>query len=195
MLVNYSENTPAELLSFSASVVGADIQLDWSTGSETNNSGFEVQRKTINSEWTIIDFKPGQGTTSERSDYTYIDDVAGINSSEAYYRLKQIDYDGTYTYSEEVKVSLIPFKYELSQNYPNPFNPTTTISWQSPVGSHQTIKVYDVLGNEVATLVNEYKEAGSYEVEFDGSSLASGMYIYKLSSGGFTSSKKMILIK
>uniref|UniRef100_A0A7V3E8M7 T9SS type A sorting domain-containing protein n=1 Tax=Ignavibacterium album TaxID=591197 RepID=A0A7V3E8M7_9BACT len=85
--------------------------------------------------------------------------------------------------------------FYLDQNYPNPFNPTTVISWQSPVGSHQTLKVYDVLGNEVATLVNEYKEAGRHKVEFDASKLASGVYIYKLTAGSFTSSKKMMVVK
>jgi hypothetical protein len=89
----------------------------------------------------------------------------------------------------------VPVQFELKQNYPNPFNPTTTISWQSPVGSHQTLKVYDVLGNEVATLVNEYREAGRYEVTFDASNLASGMYLYRLQSGSFVETKKMILIK
>ncbi|QQS35619.1 MAG: T9SS type A sorting domain-containing protein [Ignavibacteriales bacterium] len=191
----FTGELPVELLTFTTSIETGRVTLNWSTASELNNRGFEIQRKSKNAEWMTIGFKEGKGTTTEKNEYTYTDDVAGINSSEVYYRLKQIDYDGTYTYSEEVKVSLIPFKYELYQNYPNPFNPSTKISWQSPVGSHQTIKVYDVLGNEVATLVNEYKEAGSYEVEFDGSSLASGMYIYKLSSGGFTSSKKMMVIK
>ena len=85
--------------------------------------------------------------------------------------------------------------YRLSQNYPNPFNPSTKISWQSPVAGHQTLKVYDVLGNEVATFVNEYKPAGSYEVDFNASSLSSGIYFYKLSAGAFVQTKKMILIK
>lgn len=202
MIIDYELHSPVELTSFKASVNGSVIQLDWSTGSELNNRGFEIHRKTENSDWVVVDFKKGKGTTSGKNDYTYTDDVAGLNSSEVYYRLKQIDYDGTFTYSKQVIVSLIPFKYELYQNYPNPFNPSTKISWQSPVGSHQTLKVYDVLGNEVATLVNEYREAGSYEVEVDASSLASGMYIYrivihsdKLSAGSFTSSKKMLLLK
>ncbi len=90
---------------------------------------------------------------------------------------------------------LSPDSYNLAQNYPNPFNPSTKISWQSPVGIHQTIKVYDVLGNEVATLVDEYREAGRYEVEFDGSNLASGMYLYRLQAGSFIETRKMILIK
>ena len=86
-------------------------------------------------------------------------------------------------------------EYKLEQNYPNPFNPSTRISWQSPVGSYQTIKVYDVLGNEVAALVDEYKPAGSYEIEFNGSNLASGIYLYKLQAGSFVETKKMILLK
>jgi hypothetical protein len=89
----------------------------------------------------------------------------------------------------------LPTEYALLQNYPNPFNPNTTISWQSPVGSHQTIKVFDVLGNEIATLVDEYKPAGRYEVEFDASRLASGIYFYQLKAGEYASVKKMILIK
>ena len=89
----------------------------------------------------------------------------------------------------------IPTEFELLQNYPNPFNPSTKISWQSPVGSHQTLKIYDVLGTEVATLVDEYKEAGTYEVEFNAEGITSGIYFYKLQAGSFTSVKKMILIK
>jgi len=90
---------------------------------------------------------------------------------------------------------LTPDTYNLAQNYPNPFNPSTTISWQSPIGSHQTLKIYDVLGNEVATLVNEYREAGRYEVTFDATQLASGIYLYKLQAGSFIETKKMILLK
>ena len=86
-------------------------------------------------------------------------------------------------------------EYNLSQNYPNPFNPNTKISWQSPVAGHQTLKVFDVLGNEVATLVNEFRNAGSYEIEFNASTLSSGIYFYRLSDGSFIQTKKMILIK
>ena len=86
-------------------------------------------------------------------------------------------------------------QFELKQNYPNPFNPSTKISWQSSVASYQTIKVYDVLGNEVATLVDEFKPAGNFEVEFDASKLTSGMYLYKLQSGSFVETRKMILLR
>jgi len=90
---------------------------------------------------------------------------------------------------------IIPTVYKLNQNYPNPFNPSTVISWQLPVSSHVLLKIYDILGNEVATLVDENKETGFYETRFDGSSLASGMYIYRLSTGAYVSTKKMLMIK
>ncbi len=120
-----------------------------------------------------------------------------VTSGTYKYRLKQIDFDGSFTYSNEIEVEVdfTPKEFVLYQNYPNPFNPKTVISYQLPVNGNVTLKVYDVLGNEVATLVNEEKQAGVYEVEFDGSSLASGMYLYKLQAGTFVQLKKMILIK
>jgi hypothetical protein len=122
------------------------------------------------------------------------------------YRLKQIDFDGSFKYSNEVEVQILPGKFSLEQNYPNPFNPSTKISWQSPVGSRQILKVFDVLGNEIATLVDEWKEAGSYEVEFQSEvgslpngradrQLANGVYFYRLQVGDFIETKKMILMK
>ncbi|QQS38186.1 MAG: T9SS type A sorting domain-containing protein [Ignavibacteriales bacterium] len=112
------------------------------------------------------------------------------------YRLKQIDFDGSYEYSNvvEVEVNLIT-EFLLEQNYPNPFNPTTKISWQLPVGSFQTIKVYDVLGNEVATLVDEYREAGKYEIEFEAGNLSSGVYFYKLQTESFIQVRKLTVLK
>ena len=116
------------------------------------------------------------------------------------YRLKQIDFDGTFEYSSTIEVEVnSPTKFSLEQNYPNPFNPSTKISWQSPVISWQTLKVYDILGNEIATLVNEEKSAGQYEVEFNPESSiknpASGIYFYQLKAGDFVETKKMILMK
>ena len=112
------------------------------------------------------------------------------------YRLKQIDFDGTFEYSNIVEAEILPPAiFSLEQNFPNPFNPSTKISWQSPVNSHQTLKIYDVLGNEVATLVNEYRTAGKYEAEFNANNLASGIYYYQLKVGEFVQTKKMVLIK
>jgi len=105
-----------------------------------------------------------------------------------------------YTYIESITTNVedqltVPIEYRLEQNYPNPFNPSTTISWQSPVSSWQSIKVFDVLGNEVATIVDEYREAGRHRITFDASQLSSGVYFYKIQAGRFTSTKKMLLIK
>jgi len=110
--------------------------------------------------------------------------------------LKQIDIDGSIKYSDEVEVNVeSPKEFALAQNYPNPFNPSTAISYQLSAASDVTLKVYDMLGNEAATLVNENKPAGNYEVKFDGSKLASGIYFYKLKAGNFVQTKKLILMK
>ena len=189
---------PVELSSFSASVDGNNVTLNWSTSTETNNSGFEIQR-SINSKieklqnWESIGFVDGKGTTTETQTYSFADN--DLSSGNYLYRLKQIDFDGTFEYSNEVEVNNMPAKFSLEQNYPNPFNPSTMISWQSSVGSWQTLKIYDVLGNEVATLVNEYKQAGVYKIEFDGSSLSSGVYFISLKWNNTISTRKMVLLK
>lgn len=187
---------PVELSSFTGTALTNSVELNWITSSETNNAGFEIQRKTFddNSDWTKIGFVEGSGTSTETNAYSFIDKnpSRGINL----YRLKQIDYDGSYKIFNSVVVNFNqPFEFSLHQNYPNPFNPTTVISWQSPVSSHQMLKVYDILGNEVATLVDEFREAGSYKVEFDASDLPSGVYYYKLTAGNFTDVKKMMVVK
>ncbi len=194
---------PIELASFSASVNGNKVFLNWQTSSELNNSGFEIQRKILDKDldWRKIGFVPGSGTTTENKFYSFTDSNPGNRT--ILYRLKQIDYDGSHKIYPSIAVNYnIPSTFSLEQNYPNPFNPTTKISWQSPVGSHQTLKVYDILGNEVATLVDEFREAGSYETEFDGSELTSGLYFYRLTissdrfqTGNYTALRKMLLIK
>ena len=179
------------------------VLLSWQTSTETNNRGFEIQRSINKRNWVIISFKEGNGTTTKEHNYTYSDNVSSLISDKLFYRLKQVDFNGNNKYSGIVEVSVsIPKEFSLSQNYPNPFNPTTTISWQSPVSGWHTLKVYDSLGKVVATLVNEYKPAGKYEVVFDGSNLPSGTYIYKLTAvpkgmqaGIFTAVKKLILLK
>jgi hypothetical protein len=118
-----------------------------------------------------------------------------IGGSKFFYRLKQIDNDGKFAYSDEVEVMIIPTIFELAQNYPNPFNPSTTIKYQLPISSKVTLKMYDVLGNEVITLLNEEKEAGAYEVIFNASNYSSGIYFYRLQAGSFVETKKMILLK
>ena len=189
---------PVELTSFTASVIKNEVNLNWSTATELNNKGFDIERISLNNQknqgWEKIGFIPGFGTTTEPHSYSFIDN--DIELGNYTYRLKQIDFDGAFEYSDEVQVEIsIPLKYELAQNYPNPFNPNTKISWQVPLGSWQTLKIYDVLGNEIITLVDEYKSAGTYEVEWNASELPSGAYFYELNTGSFIDSKKMILMK
>jgi hypothetical protein len=183
-------------------VIDNKVHISWITSSELNNLGFEIQRKIlgVDSDWEKIGFVNGAGTTTERLSYSFIDNkpVKGI----ILYRLKQIDIDGSFKILPTVSVDYnVPNEFVLEQNYPNPFNPTTKISWQSPVSSWQTLKIYDVLGNEIATLVDEYREAGKYEVEFNtvetrhASSLPSGVYFYQIKSGEYNALKKFILIK
>ena len=196
MTLTYQNVTPVELVSFNAVLIDDNIQLEWLTTTETNNSGFEILRFTQNdNEWNSIGFVSGFGTTTEPKSYSFIDE--SVTSGIYKYRLKQIDFDGTFTFSNEIEVEVdfTPKEFVLYQNYPNPFNPTTVISYQLPVNGNVTLKVYDVLGNEIATLVNEEKPAGAYEVEFDGSMLSSGIYFYQLKAGSYSSINKMVLLK
>ncbi|MCX7610171.1 MAG: M28 family peptidase [Ignavibacterium sp.] len=198
----YSSLVPVELTSFTASANNNNVVLNWSTATELNNKGFEIERASLRNSlessqtlnWEKIGFVEGNGTTSEIKEYSFTDKKLNIGTY--YYRLKQIDFDGSFVYSQEIKVDLTsPINYNLSQNYPNPFNPNTMIKFQIPVDAFVSIKVFDVLGNEVKTLVNEFKQAGFYEIEFDGSELSSGIYFYKLKTENFNDVKKMILIK
>jgi len=201
------EFVPVELISFTANVIRNDVELTWQTATETNNSGFQVERSQRSKikgqiEWKRIGYVPGSGTTTEPTMYSFVDKE--INSGQYQYRLRQIDFDGSCMFSNiiEVKVNS-PNKFTLEQNYPNPFNPSTKIKFaiQDVIASGAkqsqlvTLKVYDVLGNEVATLVNEEKFAGSYEIEFNASDLNSGIYFYSLSSGNYFNTKKMILLR
>jgi len=187
---------PVELTAFTASTFNSKVTLNWTTATETNNSGFEIQRKLDNSDWERICFVEGYGTTTEPKEYSYVDDISSITASSFAYRLKQIDFDGSYEYSDEVYVeNPAPIDYALHQNYPNPFNPVTKIKYQLPELSFVTLKVYDVLGNEIAALVNKEKPAGSYEVEFNATSLPSGVYFYTIRTNEFIETKKMVLMK
>ena len=189
----YGLVVPVELSSFSAMVNYDNVELSWITSTETNNQGFEVQRAK-DGEFETIGFVEGHGTTTKSQAYSYID--SDVVTGKYQYRLKQIDFHGTFEYSNVVEVEVIsPSTFSLKQNYPNPFNPSTVISYQLPVSGDVTLKVYDVLGNEVATLINEEKSAGSYEVEFNASSLPSGTYFYQLKAGSFIEAKKMVVIK
>ncbi len=200
-----SLSLPVELTSFSASSTSDNIQLNWKTATESNNVGWEVEEKQNplnpplkNGEkdggWRKIGFVSGKGTTTEAQTYSFTLPITH-NSSQSFFRLKQIDADGKFVYSNELSVNLVPETYSLSQNYPNPFNPKTIISYALPKSGKVVLKIYDVLGKEISVLENGFKESGRYSVNFDGSSLSSGMYFYKLESGGFSQVKKFQLVK
>lgn len=202
--IYYYGIVPVELVSFSGSFSGNNVVLNWITASELNNRGFEIERLqnykiTGLQDWRNIGFVEGNGTTTEVSTYTFTDDLTQSLSqnNNLRYRLKQIDLDGTFSYSNEIEVDVIGLNdYSLLQNFPNPFNPKTVIGYQLPVTGSSILKVYDVLGNQIATLVNEVKVAGSYEVEFDASTLPSGVYYYRLQAGeDFVQTRKMLLLK
>ena len=185
---------PVELASFTSSVNGRNVELNWATASELNNSGFDIER-SVNGNWTKVANVSGNGTTTSPQSYSYTDrNVASGNYS---YRLKQIDFNGNFEYfnlSSEVNVG-VPSNFALSQNYPNPFNPSTKINYDLPTDSKVSIKLFDMSGREVMTLVNEVKTAGYYTVSFNGANLSSGVYFYTISADNFVSTKKMTLIK
>lgn len=186
---------PVELTSFTAQLNQTKVFLHWQTATELNNQGFEIQRKIENTEWITIGFKNGKGTTTEPINYFYEDDILEINANKLYYRLKQIDFNGTYSFSDEVEVMTQPFDFTLYQNYPNPFNPSTNIKYEVPSITNVKLEIFDVLGKSIRTLVNQEKPAGRYELLFDGSSLSSGLYYYRIIAGDFVQTKKMMLIK
>jgi hypothetical protein len=198
---------PVELSAFSSTVTNRNVVLNWSTINESNNHGFEIERSPANgwveNVWTKVGFVGGNGTTTNPNNYTFTD--KGLNPGKYNYRLKQIDYNGNYNYhnlSNDVIVGL-PDKITLSQNYPNPFNPSTKINYEIPMDGRVSLKIYDMTGKEIISLVNENKTAGFYSISFNaasaGGGLPSGVYIYRLSvvSGGqnFTAEKKMMLVK
>ena len=202
------QGIPVELVSFNASMVDGNVELSWLTITETNNSGFEIERATSSTtpvqEWVNVGFVPGFGTTTEPKSYSYLDSKLG--SGKYSYRLKQIDFDGTFTYSNIVEIEMtVRNSFVLEQNYPNPFNPSTKIVYSIPSNQFVSLKVFDVLGKEVATIVNELLQAGKYEVEFsanggsasggNASSLPSGIYFYEVRSGNLIQTKKMVLLR
>jgi hypothetical protein len=193
----YNGPLPVELSSFSASVVGNAVKLNWRTETEVNNYGFEIERYALSAErqaWEEIGFVNGNGNSNSPKSYFYED--KNVTAGKYSYRLKQIDNDGQFEYSKTIEVDLgAPKKFELSQNYPNPFNPTTTIRFNLPEAGNVKLTLFNILGQEIKTLVNEFKESGVHTINFDASELNSGMYIYKLEAGSFVQTRKMTLVK
>lgn len=186
---------PVNLVSFTSSVNVNSVKLNWSTSSEVNNSGFNIERKSAQSDWQNISFVRGAGNSNSNTSYSYNDNM--LQSGSYQYRLKQIDFNGNYEYfnlSTNVNIGA-PGMFTLEQNYPNPFNPTTTLKYNVPIESFVSLKVYDMMGREVINLVNENKTAGYYSIELNALAIPSGTYFYRISAGEFTSVKKMILLK
>ncbi len=187
---------PVELISFSVSLNGNLVLLNWTTATEINNYGFNVERRTGVGEWEKIGFVEGHGNSNSPREYSFVDTETPHSISSISYRLKQIDTDGKFEYSHIIALkSNLLKEYVLKQNYPNPFNPSTVISYSIPTESHVSLKIFDVLGNTIATLVNKNQKVGSYKVNFIANDLSNGIYIYKISAGEFVSVKKMILVK
>ena len=195
-LANVSEIVPVELASFSAWVIQGRITLEWTTASELNNNGFEIQRSIDNSKFVTVGFVEGKGTTTEPNFYSF-DDLSPLTENNTiYYRLKQVDFDGKFSYSKTINVEFnMPADFVLKQNYPNPFNPSTIVEYNIQETGLVSLKVFDVLGKEVATLVNEEKAVGTHNVTFYAGNLPSGVYFYTIKAGNFISTKKMMLAK
>lgn len=194
--INIDELIPVELTSFAAAITGNEVTLSWTTATETNNVGFEIERRNDKSDFTKIGFISGAGTTTQEHTYSYSDNLT--TSGKYYYRLKQLDYSGEFEYSNEIEVqNSKPSTPNLSQNYPNPFNPTTVIKYEIPESGNVSLKLFNISGIEIATLVNETKEPGTYQYTLSASklNLSSGVYFYKLHSGSFTAIRKLILMK
>ncbi len=197
---------PVEMISFTAAAEADGVNLKWETATETNNNGFEIERKTSNT-WEKIGFVKGNGTSSNFSKYTFNDDVSGLSAAKASYRLRQVDLNGTSKYSKEIEVAIVagPKDYALFQNFPNPFNPSTTIRYALPYQSNVKISIYNITGQLIKVLVNSEQPTGNHEVTFgtnsNGEQLSSGIYFYTIeaqavgSSGSFRQTKKMVLMK
>jgi len=199
--MQYDNIIPIEFTSFTASVLQNEktVQLNWTTATETNNSGFEIERLQDSKierlkNWETIGFVPGFGTTTEPKTYSFRDD--NITNGTYKYRLKQIDFDGTFEYSNEleVEVDFTPKEFVLYQNYPNPFNPSTTIKYSLPVESNVRINIYNALGEVIEELVSEMQNYGTYEIIWDAKNYSSGIYYYSFevnSADGSQSHREM----
>lgn len=190
---------PVELASFTGQVIGNDVLLDWTTATELNNKGFEIEQSSDNQNFNRVGFVPGFGTTSESKSYSFR--ISDAPSGKQYYRLKQIDFDGTSTTYNSVEIDgPVIREFALYQNHPNPFNPSTTINFSLQTESNVTIKIFNMLGQQIASILSSDLSAGIHNVDFNAQDLSSGAYIYTLEARGnngnvFTSTKKMLLLK
>ena len=204
-----ADNTlPVELTTFSANIVKNKIQLNWQTATEVNNYGFEIQRQNQEAsneykvssnenqyqEWQSIAFVEGHGNSNSPKNYSFIDDA--VNAGKYFYRLKQIDIDGSFEYSNVIEVNLDKhLQYKLNQNYPNPFNPTTTLSFSIPQKEFVSLAIYNSLGEKVTDIVNKDMQAGTYKFTWNAEHLTSGVYFSRFSAGSYIKVKKITLVK
>lgn len=188
---------PVQLNSFNVTLQNNSVLLNWETATEINNYGFEIQRAEVKNQkldWEKIGFVAGQGNSNSLQSYNFVD--KNISNGRYSYRLKQIDQDGSFSYSpiQTIDVNIIPYNLEVKA-FPNPFNPASTIQYSTPFNGNLTLKLFDLLGKEVYTLVDEYKNPGTYQVKLDGSNLSNGIYLLKLQSGNYNKFEKVILLK
>ena len=195
----WESSLPVELTSFTSTVSGTDVNLNWATSKEINNSGFDIERSVIAGEWTKVGNVTGNGTTNETKLYSFTD--KNLASGKYNYRLKQIDYNGNYEYfnlSNEIEIG-VPQKFDLAQNYPNPFNPSTKINFALPKDGNIVMSVFDNSGRLVSKVADGFRTAGYYTVDFSAANLSSGVYFYKLEFSGsgseFTKTTKMTVLK
>jgi hypothetical protein len=190
---------PVELTTFTVNITESSVNLFWVTATEVNNYGFDIERASTSSatekSWRKIGFVEGFGNSNSVKNYSYVDNALSV-SGRYKYRLKQIDIDGKYEYSQEIEVEFgIPAEFEVAQNYPNPFNPTTTISYSIPERTNVQLIIFNLLGQTVKTLFNKEHLPGKYNFEVDASNFSSGTYFYRLSTDKNVETKKMILLK
>jgi WD40 repeat protein len=185
---------PVELISFTATVKKNNVTLLWQTATETNNSGFLLERSKGNESYEQITFVPGFGSTTEPKNYNYTDN--SVSNGTYYYRLKQVDFDGSFSFSKVLEVNVgVPSEFALEQNYPNPFNPSTKIRFSIPQKSFISLEVFNALGESMSILVSEELGMGVYNYDFNAIEFPGGIYFYQLQTPNFTQTKKMILLK
>lgn len=191
--VGVTDVTPVELTSFTANKTDSQVLLNWVTASETNNSRFEIERKSSDG-FETIGFVPGFGTTTESHSYKFID--SDVRAGKYAYRLKQIDYNGSFEYSDEIEIEITaPSEFSLDQNYPNPFNPSTTIEFNVPEESNVTVVIYNALGKQLDVLFKGMTSPGSHKISWNAANYASGIYYYRMESENYIQVRKMLLVK
>ena len=202
-IITGNQPLPVELTSFTALVQNKSVNLKWLTATEVNNYGFEIERsqtsKVKSKTWEKVGFVQGHGNSNSPKSYTFTDNLAlahNLNLDRLQYRLKQIDFDGSYKYSDIIELQIDPpSEFVLQQNYPNPFNPSTIIKYEIPKSTFVILSIFDLLGREITTLINQVQNAGYHEITFNAKNLSSGIYIYQIQAGEFSQIRKMLLMK